>query len=78
MGVEREFAAIEGVGMATHVQIAARLLRDAATFSRNVAAQNEALSETLNDNAGVYDQVAYLVEAAPIDTLDVDAPGPGQ
>lgn len=78
MGVERRFAAIEGVGMATHAQVAARLLRDAATFFRNVAPQNEASCETLNDNAGVYDQVADLVEAAPLGTLDVDAPGPGE
>jgi hypothetical protein len=57
--------------MATHAQIAARLLRDAAKFFRNVAAQNEALRETLNDNAGVYDQVATLVETAPLTELDL-------
>jgi hypothetical protein len=57
--------------MATHAQIAARLLRDAAKFFRNVAAQNEALRETLNDNANVYEQVATLVEAAPLTELDL-------
>jgi ABC-type transporter Mla subunit MlaD len=59
--------------MATHAQIAARLLRDAATFFRNVAAQNEALRATLNDNADVYDQVAKLVEAEPLAQLDIGA-----
>ncbi len=51
--------------MASHAQIAARLLRDAATFFRNVALQNELLREQLNDNAAVYDQVADLVESNP-------------
>jgi hypothetical protein len=51
--------------MASHTQIAARLLRDAATFFRNVALQNEPLREQLNDNAAVYDQVADLVESNP-------------
>jgi hypothetical protein len=51
--------------MATHAQIAARLLRDAATFFRNVAIQNEPLRDQLNDNAAVYDQVADLVESNP-------------
>ncbi|HEX5665370.1 MAG TPA: hypothetical protein VFX71_00920, partial [Hyphomicrobium sp.] len=51
--------------MATHAQIAARLLRDAATFFRNVAMQNEPLRDQLNDNAAVYDQVADLVESNP-------------
>ncbi len=64
--------------MATHAQIAARLLRDAATFFRNLAAQNEALRETLTDNASVYDQVADLVETAPLGTVDVDSSRPGE
>jgi len=58
--------------MATHPQIAARLLRDAARFFRNVAAQNEPLREQLNDNADVYDQVARLVEADPTGEIDFD------
>ena len=51
--------------MATYAQIAAKLLRDAATFFRNVGAQNEPLRETMNDNASVYDRVANLVEQDP-------------
>jgi hypothetical protein len=51
--------------MATYAHIAAKLLRDAATFFRNVGAQNEPLRETMNDNASVYDRVADLVEKDP-------------
>lgn len=59
--------------MATHAQIAARLLRDAATFFRNVAMQNEPLREQLNDNAAVYDQVADLVESDPGGVVALEA-----
>jgi len=51
--------------MATHAQLAAKLLRDAATFFRNVGAQNPALKEQMDDNATVYDQVADLLERDP-------------
>ena len=61
--------------MATHAQIAARLLRDAAKFFRNVGAYNEALRETLNDNAKVYDEIATLVEDAPLAELDLGPEG---
>lgn len=57
--------------MATHAQIAARLLRDAATFFHNVAMQNESLREQLNDNAAVYDQVADLVEGNPAGVVSI-------
>jgi len=57
--------------MATYAQLAAKLLRDAATFFRNVGAQNEPLKEQMNDNASVYDQVADLVEKDPMGVLDL-------
>lgn len=57
--------------MATHAQIAGRLLRDAATFFRNIGAQNEPLREQMNDNADVYDQVARLVESNPLGELEI-------
>jgi len=60
--------------MATHAQVAGRLLRDAATFFRNVAAQNEHLREQLNDNAKVYDEVAQLIEADPTGEIDLNEP----
>lgn len=57
--------------MATYAHLAAKLLRDAATFFRNVGAQNEPLKEQMNDNAAVYDQVAALVEKDPGGILDL-------
>jgi len=57
--------------MATHAEIAAKLLKDAATFFRNVGDQNEALKEQMDDNADVYEQVAGLVESDPMGILDV-------
>lgn len=57
--------------MATHVQLAAKLLRDAATFFRNVGIQNEALQEQMDDNANVFEQVADLVEKDPMGQLDM-------
>lgn len=57
--------------MATYAQLGAKLLRDAATFFRNVGAQNEPLKEQMNDNASVYDQVADLLEKDPNGVLDL-------
>ena len=57
--------------MATHAQLAAKLLRDAGSFFRNVGEQNPPLKEQMNDNADVYDQVAALVEQDPTGELDV-------
>jgi hypothetical protein len=52
--------------MATYAQLGAKLLRDAATFFRNVGAQNEALREQMNDNAAVYEQVADMLHRNPL------------
>ena len=61
--------------MATYAQFVVFLLRDAATFFRNVCAQNEPLKEQMNDNASVYDQVADLLEKNPMGTLDLGEEG---
>ena len=53
----------------TYAELSAKLLRDAATFFRNVGAQNEMLREQMNDNASVYEQVAVLVETDPTGEL---------
>lgn len=58
--------------MASHAQLGAKLLRDAAAFFRNVGAQNEPLSIQMNDNAIVYEQVADLLEQDPNGQLDFD------
>ncbi|MBO9711927.1 hypothetical protein [Sphingomonas sp.] len=60
--------------MTSNVELAARLLHDAATFFRNVAEQNPALGEQMRDNAKVYDHVAELVERDPFGTIDIDGP----
>ncbi len=57
--------------MATYAQVSARMLRDAATFFRNVAAQNEALREQLDDNATVYETMADLLEKDPFGEIDL-------
>ena len=57
--------------MATNAEIAAKLLRDAATFFRHVGAQNEPLREHMDDNARAYEAVAERVETAPTDTFDM-------
>lgn len=58
--------------MATYAHLAAKLLRDAATFFRNVGAQNQPLKEQMDDNASVYEQVADLVEKDPMGILDLE------
>ncbi len=57
--------------MATYAHLAAKLLRDAATFFRNVGAQNAPLKDQMEDNASVYEQVADLVERDPNGVLDL-------
>lgn len=59
--------------MATHADLASKLLRDAAAFFRNVGEQNEPLKEQMNDNADVYEQVAELLDQDPTAELDLEA-----
>lgn len=61
--------------MATHAQLAAKLLRDAAHFFRNIGEQNTPLKEQMNDNADVFEQVAELVEKDPAGQIDVSIEG---
>ena len=51
--------------MASHAELAARLLRDAAGFFRNVGEQNEPIQDQMEENANVYERVAQLVETDP-------------
>ena len=51
--------------MSTHAELAAKLLRDAADFFRNVGEQNEPVQDQMDENANVYEQVARLVESDP-------------
>lgn len=56
--------------MPTHSQLAAQLLRDAATFFRTIAEQNEPLRDQMSENAAVFDEVAMLVETDPTGEID--------
>jgi len=56
--------------MPSHAQLAAKLLRDAATFFRTIAEQNPPLKEQMSENANVFDQVAELVEHDPTGVIE--------
>jgi len=51
--------------MATHAQIAANLLRNAATFFRDIGGQNKELKEQMEVNARTYEPGADMVGARP-------------
>jgi len=51
--------------MAKHSDIAVNLLRNAATFFRDLGAQNPDLAEQMESNAQTYDAVADLMEQDP-------------
>lgn len=57
--------------MLTHAQLAARLLRDAASFFRHLAEENPSLHDSMTENAGIYDQVAEMVEKSPTEVIDM-------
>lgn len=59
--------------MSTHVQLAALLLRDAATFFRDVGEQNEPLKAQMDDNASVYERVADLLETDPLGVIEIES-----
>lgn len=51
-------------------ELAGRLLRDAATFFRTLADQNEPIKEQMHENANVYEQLGNLVQQDPLGILD--------
>jgi len=55
--------------MSTHAEIAAKLLRDAASFYRAVGGDNAALQEQMAEFARIYENVADLVESDPTGVL---------
>lgn len=56
--------------MPSHAQLAAKLLRDAATFFKTIAEQNPPLQEQMSENASVFEQVADLVESNPTGVIE--------
>lgn len=61
--------------MTTHVELAAKLLREAATLFRSLAGPDPEMTQRLDDFAQVYEQVADLVEQDPNGEVDVFADG---
>ena len=51
--------------MTTNAELAAKLLREAATMFRSLGAPDPDLAQRLDEFAGVYEQVADLVEQNP-------------
>jgi len=56
----------------SNVELAIKLLRDAAGFFRNVGEQNPSLKIQMLDNADVYDQVADLLEDDPAGLIELE------
>ena len=56
--------------MPSHAELAAKLLRDAATFFKTIAEQNPPLKEQMDENASVFEQVADLVEEDPTGVIE--------
>ena len=61
--------------MTTHADLAAKLLREAATMFRAMSGPDQELAKRLHDFATLYDQVAEMVEADPLGELQ-PATGP--
>jgi hypothetical protein len=57
--------------MTTNAEIAAKLLRDAATFFRHVGEQNDPIKDQMDSNAQAYDTIAELVETEPTAEFDL-------
>jgi len=57
--------------MATNAEIAAKLLRDAASFFRHVGNQNDPIKDQMDSNADAYETVAELVETEPNGEFDM-------
>jgi len=51
--------------MPSHAELAAKLLVDAAAFFRTLGEQNSQLQEQMLENAGVFDQMAGLLNQKP-------------
>jgi hypothetical protein len=57
--------------MTTHAELAARLLRDAASMFRSIGSSDPELGERVQEFASVYERVADLVENDPMGSIDL-------
>lgn len=62
--------------MATHAEIASNLLRNAATFFRDLGVQNQDLAEQMEMNARTYVTVADLLDKDPNGEMALPSDGP--
>ena len=60
--------------MATNAELAAKLLRNSATFFRDVGNQNPKLKGQMESNAETFEVVADLVEKDPDGTMPMPEP----
>lgn len=51
--------------MPSHAELASRLLTDSAGFFRTIGNQNEELKNQMDENAGVFEQMADLIAQDP-------------
>jgi len=56
----------------SNVELAIKLLRDAADFFRNIGEQNPSLKIEMFNNADVYDQVADLLVDDPAGLIELE------
>ncbi len=64
--------------MATNAELAAQLLRNSATFFRDVGAQNPDLKDQMETNAETFEVVADMVEKDPEAETEVPSQIPMQ
>lgn len=60
--------------MATHADVAAKLLEDAASFFRALAEDNAEIRDQMINNAETYEYVAELVASDPTGVVDMGEP----
>lgn len=51
--------------MPTHIELAAKLLSDAAGFFKTLAEQNEPIAKEMQENAAVFEKMAALIMQDP-------------
>lgn len=56
--------------MPTHAELSSKLLADAATFFKALGEQNSELTEQMEENAGVFQQMAALLAQHPEGVID--------
>lgn len=61
-----------------NAQLAAKMLRDASMFFRQVGEQNEPVRPQMEQNAAAFEQVAQMVESDPMADVPQPEEAPAQ